>query len=124
MVAQNIEQVQYLKTLVLSQPELELTAPAPLNILCFRYIGKTKNGDQQKLNALNKEILLQLHESGVALPSYTTLHGKYSIRVANTNHRTVKNDFDILVDKVLELGRKLMNEGYKDALQVNAGNQM
>jgi len=107
MVSQNIEQVQYLKSLVLEQPDLELTAPAPLNILCFRYIGKNGDVDLQHLNALNKEILLQLHESGVALPSYTTLHGKYSLRVANTNHRTVKKDFEILVSKVLELGKKI-----------------
>jgi aromatic-L-amino-acid/L-tryptophan decarboxylase len=105
MVTQNIEQVQYLKSLVLSHPELELTAPAPLNILCFRYTGSIK--EDIVLNMLNKELLLRLHESGVALPSYTTLHGKYSLRVANTNHRTVKQDFDILVDTVLQLGREL-----------------
>jgi len=104
MVTQNIEQVQYLKSLVLAHPELELSAPAPLNILCFRYIG---NSDKESLNALNKELLLQLHESGVALPSYTTLNGNYSFRVANTNHRTVRKDFEILVGKVLELGSKL-----------------
>jgi aromatic-L-amino-acid/L-tryptophan decarboxylase len=105
MVTQNIEQVQYLKSLVLSHPELELTAPAPLNILCFRYKGAI-TGDV-KLNALNKELLLQLHESGIAIPSYTTLNGKYSLRVANTNHRTVNKDFDILIEHVLRMGRQL-----------------
>jgi aromatic-L-amino-acid decarboxylase len=108
MVTQNIEQVQYLKSLVLKNPDLELSAPAPLNILCFRYKGNTT--DPEALNTLNKELLLQLHESGVALPSYTTLNGNYSLRVANTNHRTVKSDFDLLIDKVLELGYKLQNE--------------
>jgi aromatic-L-amino-acid/L-tryptophan decarboxylase len=107
MVAQNVEQVQYLKSIVIENPLLELTAPAPLNLLCFRYKGKLN--DEEKLNALNKELLFQLHESGVALPSYTILKGKYSLRVANCNHRTVMNDFKILVDKVLELGNKLEN---------------
>jgi len=105
MVTQNIEQVQYLKSLILKNPDLELSAPAPLNILCFRYKGNIS--DAGALNALNKELLLQLHESGVALPSYTTLNGNYSLRVANTNHRTIREDFDILVEKVLELGRTL-----------------
>jgi glutamate/tyrosine decarboxylase-like PLP-dependent enzyme len=105
MVTQNVEQVQYLKSLVNENPKLELTAPAPLNLLCFRYKGNLIDTDQ--LNALNKELLFQLHESGVALPSYTMLKGKYSLRVANTNHRTIKKDFEILVDKVLELGEKL-----------------
>ena len=105
MVTQNIEQVQYLKSLVNKNPKLELTAPAPLNILCFRYTGNLK--DDEQLNLLNKELLFQLHESGVALPSYTILNGKYSLRVANTNHRTMKEDFEILVNKVIELGEKL-----------------
>ena len=39
MVTQNVEQVQYLKLLVNNNPKLELTAPAPLNLLCFRYKG-------------------------------------------------------------------------------------
>jgi len=105
MVTQNIGQVQYLKSLVLANPLLELTAPAPLNILCFRYAGGIK--DKEILNALNKELLLQLHESGVAVPSYTTLNDNYSLRVANTNHRTLNKDFDILVEKVVEIGKAL-----------------
>ena len=105
MVTQNIEQVQYLKSLITKNPKLELTAPAPLNILCFRYVGNLT--DQAELNVLNKELLFQLHESGVALPTYATLHEKYSLRVANTNHRTRREDFEILIAKVIELGEKL-----------------
>ena len=101
----NVEQVQYLKSLVTNNPKLELTAPAPLNLLCFRYKGNLTDEDQ--LNSLNKELLFQLHESGVALPSYTILKGKYSLRVANCNHRTIREDFKILVNKVLEIGEKL-----------------
>ncbi len=106
MVTQNIEQVQYLKSLIKQNPSLELTAPAPLNILCFRYKGNLTHNE--KLNALNKELLFRLHESGVALPSYTTLKGKYSLRVANTNHRTIKKDFELLVNKVIEIGDELL----------------
>jgi aromatic-L-amino-acid decarboxylase len=105
MVTQNIEQVQYLKSLINKNLKLELTAPAPLNILCFRYIGNLT--DTMQLNLLNKELLFQLHESGVALPTYATLKEKYSLRVANTNHRTLREDFEILVNKVIELGEKL-----------------
>ena len=100
MVTQNVEQVQYLKLLVTTNPKLELTAPAPL---------KGKLSDEDQLNSLNKELLFQLHESGVALPSYTILKGKYSLRVANTNHRTIREDFKILTDIVVELGEKLEN---------------
>lgn len=108
LVTQNVEQVQYLKSLVESNPKLELLAPAPMNILCFRYINSST--DDEQLNALNKELLLRLHESGVAVPSYTILHGKYALRVANTNHRTRKEDFDLLISKVIELGDQLVLE--------------
>jgi aromatic-L-amino-acid decarboxylase len=96
MVAQNVEQVQYLKSIVTENRLLELTAPALLNLLYFRCKGNLN--DEEKLNALNKELLFQLHESFVAPPSYTILKGKYSLRVANCNHITVIDDFKILAD--------------------------
>jgi hypothetical protein len=52
---------------------------------------------------------MRLHESGVAVTTYATLNGKYALRVANTNHRSRFEDFDILVKKVLELGNELSN---------------
>ena len=100
--------MQYLKALVLSNPKLELLAPAPMNILCFRYTMPSAN--DETLNKLNKELLLRLHESGVAVPSYTVLHGKYALRVANTNHRSRRADFDLLINKVIELGNDLEKE--------------
>ncbi len=75
MATQKINQVQYLKSLVNANSKLELIASAPLNILCFRYKGNI-SGDEE-FNVLNKELLFRLHECGVALPSYTTLKGKF-----------------------------------------------
>lgn len=108
LVTQNIEQVQYLKSLVETNEKLELLAPAPMNILCFRYTAPSMSNEQ--LNILNKELLIRLHESGVAVPSYTVLHGNYALRVANTNHRTRREDFDLLIRKVIELGDQLVKE--------------
>ena len=56
---------------------------------------------------LNKELLLRLHEGGVAAPSYTVIDGKYALRVCITNHRSTKEDFDILVREVVRLGKIL-----------------
>ena len=86
LISQNAQQARYLAALVESTPGLELVAPVDLNIVCFRF----NPGDREEdaLNALNQEILLRLHESGVAAPSYTTLRGRYAIRAAITNHRS------------------------------------
>ncbi len=79
-----------------------------LNIVCFRY--KAGGLNVAELNQLNQELLVRLHESGIAAPSYTTLNGNYALRVANTNQRSRREDFDLLVEAVLRLGHQLEKE--------------
>lgn len=105
MIDRNVEQAAHLGRLVGNEPELELTAPIGLDIVCFRYNSGGLNTDQ--LNAMNKAILVELQESGIAAPSYTTLGGVYCLRVAIANHRSRFEDFDYLVEHVLEIGRSL-----------------
>lgn len=81
---------------VSSEPMLELLAPAQLNIVCFRYRSHVPD-------TTNAEIVAALHESGVAAPSVTTIHGKLAIRAAIFNHRTVREDVDTMIDEVLRL---------------------
>jgi aromatic-L-amino-acid/L-tryptophan decarboxylase len=108
LVEQNVAQAKYLGELVKSDPRLELLAPIPLNIVCFRFLGKVR--DEDRLNALNLEILLRLQESGVAAPSSTQIGGKFAIRVAITNHRSRREDFEILVREVAQLGEEVTPE--------------
>lgn len=51
---------------------------------------------------------MQLQERGIAAPSYTTLHGRYCLRIAIANHRSKKDDFDTLAREVVRLGRELI----------------
>jgi hypothetical protein len=60
--------------------------------------------------ATNKEILMQLHEKGIAVPSYTTLHGQYCLRIAIANHRSVQADFDLLAKEVVRLGNEITRQ--------------
>ena len=105
LIEQNVAQIEYLASLIEAHPELELLAPVPLNVVCFRYVPERR--EAVDLNALNEEILLRLQESGLALPSATVLKGQYAIRCANVNHRTRRADFVLLVDAVVKLGRKI-----------------
>jgi glutamate/tyrosine decarboxylase-like PLP-dependent enzyme len=109
LIEQNVQQARYLARRVEAEPELELAAPVPLNIVCFRY--NPGGLDENRLNALNQELLTRLHESGTAAPSYTTLGGRYALRAAITNHRSRLEDFDILVEAVMRLGREIVEEG-------------
>jgi len=83
------------------EPALQLLAPVALNIVCFRFVAA--EGDLDRLNA---DIVADLQESGIAAPSTTTVNGVLAIRAAIVNHRTNPADIAILVDAVLELGRK------------------
>jgi glutamate/tyrosine decarboxylase-like PLP-dependent enzyme len=106
LIHQNVDQARYLVGLVDAAPGLERLAPAPLNIVCFRY--NPGGLDDAALNALNQELLIRLHESGLAGPSYTTLNGRYALRAAITNHRSTREDFDVLVREVIRLGGELV----------------
>ncbi len=107
LVRQNVAQAAYLADLVRAQPELELGAPVPLNIVCFRYRGRPGDLADADLDELNKELLVRLHQDGLAVPTYTRLGGRYLLRAAITNHRSRREDFDFLVREALRLGREL-----------------
>ncbi|HBK07870.1 MAG TPA: cytochrome D ubiquinol oxidase subunit I [Acetobacteraceae bacterium] len=83
------------------EPSLERLAPVALNIVCFRYIAA--QGDLDRLNA---DITADLHESGIAAPSTTIIGGVLAIRAAIVNHRTNHTDITVMVNAVLEAGRK------------------
>ena len=105
IIEQNVAQTRYLVSRIEAHPDLELLAPAPLNITCFRYAPSGL--DDTVLNALNAELLIRLQEHAVAVPSGTVIGGRYAIRVANVNHRTRRADLDALVDGVLRIGAEL-----------------
>ena len=108
LIQQNVDQARYLARMVDEDSRLERLAPVSLNIVCFRYKGPhPKDVD---LNALNQEILIRLHEQGIAAPSYTSVNGNYCLRVAITNHRSRFEDFEILVKEVLRLGEEILSE--------------
>jgi glutamate/tyrosine decarboxylase-like PLP-dependent enzyme len=108
----NLAQARHLVALIEREPRLELLAPAPLNVVCFRYRGGPgeRRLDPAQLDALNRDLLVRLQESGVAVPSQTVLGGAFALRVAITNHRTRPADLDRLVAAVLELGAELERE--------------
>jgi glutamate/tyrosine decarboxylase-like PLP-dependent enzyme len=91
---------RHLEARVRAEPQLELLAPASLNIVCFRY----RAPDPDKFNAA---LAIAIQESGVAAPSTTILDGKLAIRACIVNHRTQTRDVDALVDTALKLGSAL-----------------
>lgn len=111
LVRRNMEDARYLASLVEANPSLQLMAPVPMNIVNFRYYDPALSTEQ--LNELNKEILMRLHETGEAVPSFTVLQGNYVIRVAHVNHRSQPEDFDFLARRTAELGRMILSKTHE-----------
>ena len=99
LIDQNIAQARHLATRIDEHPRLELVAPLSMNIVCFRYLPRSTQAED-----VNREIMLRLQESGMAVISDTTIRGRYCLRAALTNHRTRTEDIEQLVEDVLRTG--------------------
>jgi len=97
MISRTCELAQYLKQSIEKEPALELLAPVALNIVCFRY--RCEDPDE-----VNRHIVADLQESGIAAPSTTTVNGCLAIRAAIVNHRTGKSDIDALLRAAIAFG--------------------
>ena len=104
MIEQNCAQAQYLADRINREPELELMAPVKLNVVCFRF--RPQGFEPLEIDEINEDVVADIQEAGIAAPSSTRIHGSVAIRVAISNHRSRRPDFDILVDAVLEAARR------------------
>ncbi len=89
---------QYLKEKIEAEAVLELMAPVALNIVCFRY---------RSTDSVNANIVLAMQESGIAAPSSTRINGRFAIRAAIVNHRTLACDIDALIKAILTFGAEI-----------------
>jgi glutamate/tyrosine decarboxylase-like PLP-dependent enzyme len=106
LIQQNIDQIHYLANLFEYDSCFEILAPVSSNIVCFRYV---KDGlSEEALEDLNKKILAELYKINFWLISDTTTKGKYMLRACCTNHRSRREDFDFLVEKI----KKIAKESY------------
>ena len=105
LIQQNIDQARYLARLVDAAPDLEPALPVSLNVVCFRY--RRPGLSDAALDDLNKRIEIELQERGVAVPSVVAIKGRKYLHVAITNHRSRREDFDVLVREVIRIGDEL-----------------
>jgi glutamate/tyrosine decarboxylase-like PLP-dependent enzyme len=104
-IALNVEHARRFGERIVKVPDVVLCAPVSLNIVCFRVAPPSLSPDQQ--DALNKELLLRIQETGLAIPSGSQINGRYVIRVACSNHRSRWEDFEMLADGVAKLSAEI-----------------
>ena len=76
-----------------------------MNVICFRLLAPDLTAAEQ--DTLNRDVLVRIQNSGAAVPSHTTLNGRFVMRVAVTNHRSREVDFDFLINEVKRIGSEL-----------------
>jgi aromatic-L-amino-acid/L-tryptophan decarboxylase len=85
-----------------AHPHLELAAPAPTNIVCFRYV---RHGID--VEAVNREIQARVAAEGQVFHTGATLDGVFCQRAAICSWRTMSDDVQALVDAVVAAGDAL-----------------
>jgi aromatic-L-amino-acid/L-tryptophan decarboxylase len=108
LIEQNVAQARALAEALALVPHVEISAPVPFNIVCWRFVPPGFTDSQ--CDALNRELLLRIQESGLAVPSGSMVNGRYVIRVCITNHRTRWADLEALADGVAPLARAVEAE--------------
>jgi glutamate/tyrosine decarboxylase-like PLP-dependent enzyme len=104
-IAKNIRQAHFVARFASEHDELELLAPAPMNVVNIRY--RPHRASEERLNTLNQRILLELQVRGIAVPSSTVLDGRFALRLAITNHRTQDEDVRFFLNEMIKIGREI-----------------
>jgi aromatic-L-amino-acid decarboxylase len=98
IVREHIEWAQELASLIRGNDSFEIAAPHPFSLVCFRLRGS----DQR-----NRQLLDRVNATGKAFLSHTVLNGRYTIRMAIGNVRTMQSDIFRLWDCVQAEARGL-----------------
>lgn len=105
LIEQNLNQANYLGSLIDSHPALTLMAPISLSIVCFRFVNPKCSEDE--LDDINLSIIDSLKQEGIAFISQEIIDGRAVLRVCAINHRSRLEDFKLLVDEIVKSGTLL-----------------
>ncbi|HMB52779.1 MAG TPA: pyridoxal-dependent decarboxylase [Thermoanaerobaculia bacterium] len=86
-----------------AHPLLEVVAPVPFSVVCFRLVGSEGHGDDEA----NRRLLDAINADGRFLLSHTVLGGRYTLRIAIGNLRTTEAHLDTLFDLVADAAGRI-----------------
>jgi aromatic-L-amino-acid decarboxylase len=104
IIRNHIAMAQSLVQEMRSTPDFELLAPAPLNLICFRYHPQGMD-DLTKLNQLNERILAALNATGKLYLTHTKLNGAYTLRMVIAQTAVTQADVDAAWKLILRTSR-------------------
>lgn len=89
-----------------AEPGLDLLAPAPLIVVCFRYAPPGLG--PAETDALNRAAVTALQADGRVFVTGTVWEGKVAVRAAFDNWATGPGDIAVLQEAVADIGRQLV----------------
>jgi len=108
LVERNIAQAHALARTVGAWADGEVVAPVVLDIVCLRL--HPDGVPEAALDGFHEELVLRIQESGEAVVSTTTVHGRRCLRVAICNHRTTDGDVERFVRVLRRTADELAGE--------------
>jgi glutamate/tyrosine decarboxylase-like PLP-dependent enzyme len=105
MVDRHIGLARRVAAQVEAAPDLELLAPATINVICFRY--RPPGVPEAELDELNRRLGAAILADGTLYFGTTVYRGVAAFRPAISNWRTTEVDVDLIVPVVRELGEAL-----------------
>jgi glutamate/tyrosine decarboxylase-like PLP-dependent enzyme len=81
-------------------PDLELTAPVALSIVCFRVVPEGEDLAPDALDRLNARIAEAINRRGRVFLTPTAIHGRTSLRACLIHHDLREEDLDCLLSEV------------------------
>ncbi len=109
LVAQHRRLAARLAELVEQSSRLELVAPVPLSVVCFRFVPDAA-WSEADLDTLNTRIVETVQAEGRAFLTGTVLRGRFALRACVLHYATTEADLAVLVDTVHDAGRRLTAE--------------
>lgn len=102
LVTRSCDLAAELAAIVEDHPRLELAAPAPTNIVCFRYLR-----DEIDVEAANRTIQAEVAAAGEVFHTGATLDGRFCQRAAICSWRTSSEDVHALAEEVVRVGDEI-----------------
>jgi glutamate/tyrosine decarboxylase-like PLP-dependent enzyme len=108
MVERHLDLAQRLSQRIDETPELQRLAETRLNIVCFRF--RPPGLGEEQLDDLNLALGQDVLADGRVFFGTTRYDRKVAFRPAIVNWRTTERDVDLLVDVLLELGARSLEQ--------------
>ncbi len=107
-IDQDIEKARYLGASMEASDLFEVVATGPLSIVCYRFNPRGNDFSEERLEALNQQLLDRIEEAGKVFITATRVWGKLSLRSCFVNHRAQQRHLDFTFEHLRQLALELI----------------